>query len=559
MKAPNIPRRLLLSSAAGALALTSSRAAQADTNFANFSFAATGAPTARTMPDRLSDIVNVKDWGALGNNSTDDTTAIQNAINYCISRGGGKVFFPQGQYMIGRPLVVGSSNNVGVQLIGTGKFGSFILPRQGYSDPNRFGSMISKGNQTYDNIECISGIGGISVKATRSGVSIIDCSTGAGENQVGIDVASARGAAIRDCVVNAAGRGAVDPRPGSIRGTTPGSIGFAVGTGIITGCRGGGGLEVAVALSGYGSLCTSCSFETLGCAVRVGWSAAGETPSYGASIVGLQTERVMIPIDLYNATGAFVAANVLTGGAGTALEAPVSNMTWSNGVAIVTTPTPHFIPAGTNKLQLIINNTGGPNNNQWIPDIATTQSGLILVTTIDATHFRYPLASNPGVFNATAKQYWNWPLLYSIRCRKVTDSMIAAHWPSDSVSMGTVDLDYNGQAQHNNNAMIGVIGTHGWILPSNPKNLASWKFINCGGSIGVYGDNAGNPYGTMHFADLPGQTGVLQPGPFETQEYDIIDGAKFGGGSATWNDQVQGGGSGHYKVRYDGSVWRRIG
>jgi hypothetical protein len=38
--------------------------AQAETTFTNFSFAATEAPTARTMPARLSNFINVKDWAA---------------------------------------------------------------------------------------------------------------------------------------------------------------------------------------------------------------------------------------------------------------------------------------------------------------------------------------------------------------------------------------------------------------------------------------------------------------------------------------------------------------
>src|SRR5215831_7795249 len=56
-------RRVLLGGAVSAFAFTPSRTAQADTTFANFAFAATGAPTARTMPDRLADVINVKDWG----------------------------------------------------------------------------------------------------------------------------------------------------------------------------------------------------------------------------------------------------------------------------------------------------------------------------------------------------------------------------------------------------------------------------------------------------------------------------------------------------------------
>src|SRR5215475_12663920 len=105
MNALDMQRRLFLGSALGALALRPSRTAQADTAFTNFSFAATGAPAARTMPDRLSDIINVKDWGAKGDGSTDDRGAIQAAIDYCLSTKsdgsfGGGVFFPPGGYKL---------------------------------------------------------------------------------------------------------------------------------------------------------------------------------------------------------------------------------------------------------------------------------------------------------------------------------------------------------------------------------------------------------------------------------------------------------------------------
>ena len=47
----------------------------------------------RPLPERLSDVVNVRDWGAVGDTNTNDAPAIQAAIDFCISRGGGKVFF----------------------------------------------------------------------------------------------------------------------------------------------------------------------------------------------------------------------------------------------------------------------------------------------------------------------------------------------------------------------------------------------------------------------------------------------------------------------------------
>ena len=38
--------------------------------------------------------INVMDFGAKGDGKTDDTVAIQKAINYAAKRGGGKIYFP---------------------------------------------------------------------------------------------------------------------------------------------------------------------------------------------------------------------------------------------------------------------------------------------------------------------------------------------------------------------------------------------------------------------------------------------------------------------------------
>ena len=92
-----------------------------------FTQAGTGA-TARTVDSKLKDVVSVKDFGATGNNSTDDTAAIQAAINaaeaqalsYGIDAFQGAplrsvsigtqpvVYFPKGTYRISSALTYGS-------------------------------------------------------------------------------------------------------------------------------------------------------------------------------------------------------------------------------------------------------------------------------------------------------------------------------------------------------------------------------------------------------------------------------------------------------------------
>lgn len=56
--------------------------------------------TARSLPERFADWYNVKDYGAIGDGSTDDTVAIQAAITACGAADGGTVLLPPGNYKV---------------------------------------------------------------------------------------------------------------------------------------------------------------------------------------------------------------------------------------------------------------------------------------------------------------------------------------------------------------------------------------------------------------------------------------------------------------------------
>ena len=68
---------------------------------------AAGSDTPRTLADRFGAVVNVKDFGAVGDGVTDDTEAIQKAFDAAGERGI-NVFFPRSVYGITAPLFIPS-------------------------------------------------------------------------------------------------------------------------------------------------------------------------------------------------------------------------------------------------------------------------------------------------------------------------------------------------------------------------------------------------------------------------------------------------------------------
>jgi len=74
---------------------------------------------------------NVKSYGAVGDNDTDDTLAIQTAINAAKAAGGGTVFFPDGGYRTSSTLVIDSDQ---IALRGASIDSAFIYPRGNFGD-----------------------------------------------------------------------------------------------------------------------------------------------------------------------------------------------------------------------------------------------------------------------------------------------------------------------------------------------------------------------------------------------------------------------------------------
>jgi hypothetical protein len=83
-----------------------------DSEWLYFKQAGAGAVT-RSVQSKLRDVVSVRDFGAAGDGVTDDTVAIQAAID-SLAATGGTVFFPPGTYRIARN--VGTNDRWGIKI-----------------------------------------------------------------------------------------------------------------------------------------------------------------------------------------------------------------------------------------------------------------------------------------------------------------------------------------------------------------------------------------------------------------------------------------------------------
>lgn len=108
-----------------AISVLDTLAASGGSNLIGFIQSGTGA-NATTVQARLRQTLSVKDFGATGDGSTDDTTAIQEAFN---AGSGRTVYFPAGTYRISSQIVVKTKTT----LLGDGMNKSIIKLTSGFS------------------------------------------------------------------------------------------------------------------------------------------------------------------------------------------------------------------------------------------------------------------------------------------------------------------------------------------------------------------------------------------------------------------------------------------
>lgn len=157
------------------------------TPFTSFAFKATGGSANRTTPDRLSEIKNVKDFGALGDGTQDDGPYIQAAVNWTTGPNRGTIFFPTGFYTINAPITFNydpSPGNPGlsIRFAGTGSStflnGTSFSGGTGYTLDRHLGSPNNTAQVIIENMSIGSGGEGSIRVGSCSSVAIRNVSGG---------------------------------------------------------------------------------------------------------------------------------------------------------------------------------------------------------------------------------------------------------------------------------------------------------------------------------------------------------------------------------------------
>jgi len=137
---------LCLKTAAGSTVWTrradptgSNLAASDGSSLVGFLQAGTGA-VARTAQAKMRDVVSVKDFDAVGDGATNDSAAVQAAIDAVEAAGGGTVFFPAGTYVLNSTCTVLAS---GVCIEGDGHQSTWIVNGQTNAPAIKFGDGVS--------------------------------------------------------------------------------------------------------------------------------------------------------------------------------------------------------------------------------------------------------------------------------------------------------------------------------------------------------------------------------------------------------------------------------
>jgi hypothetical protein len=541
----------------------------ANVAFTAYPFTALDAPTTRTLPARLREIVNVKDWGAVGDGIADDHAAIQNAIHYAGSLGaaypnnGAIVFIPPGTYRIGHPSGVQTRLAVQGNIVGAGR--SATILRGNFStgeinpwpNPSENPNVLPPlGNPSYL-VSCfdaqITMLADLTIwnESTEEGSGAFFAS----ELDERVEIRNVRfigtvgcafpqaayGICIRDCRFTCS---IPTPRAdAAVRDNPFTTVGLYPGQGQVVNCW-IEGFSTGIYIWGQGELHGNTVYR---CSTGI---VIGTTISPGVD--GLATPWICNGYNIFSnriigcytaiytqvCSGVVVAGNVISSGTGRYGDATIAGMIKVTLSVIVTTQNPHHLSVG-DKVKL----NGVPT---WLPDGNT--DGIVTINTVsDAVTFTYTgPTSTPSPFTSGT---WNYASMYGIRVQVATNLVMIANVFMDIV--GPDIAPQSGFGQQEDTLCMSMNIPHGATQTSDGSR-SSWRFINC------WTPGQATP-SIIPYAELPGPDVITKAR--EGDEWTISNGFP---NSASFGAVISGGGTNHYKVRYtgpdySGGNWIRVG
>ncbi len=487
-------------------------------------------------------IYNVKDYGATGDGSTDDTTAILAAITACATASagilgaspGGTVFFPAGVYVVSASL----ENTVSgfVRLLGAGKHRSQIV---GSVNGFMVNSKLDDGNNwsaVANTSGYITGVEHLYIKNTHdlnanlvgalrfssayAGGYVAHCLL---EGAVGCDAAS-----------NNFCTNFVDVDFTTKYGeVTAGTVGCYASQVSFHGCS-FTALDEGIRAFSLGMAVVGCRFEQNATGMILGQNPAGGGRTTSAALIAANSgEKNGVGIYCYDVSESLIAGNTFAGVLGPAYNiVPTTGMVYSGGTVTVTTVSTlasHGWASGTRPIQI----------DSAFP-VGFNTSGFVTGTWTGANTFTYSSA-DPG---APYISFGTWSLKCesALKVKSLQYSQITGFNAGTNPSeVAAVDLYADGAGTGRGNILAGISAGGDWKAPPTLQK-SSYTMMGC--------DTATN-FG-MGFASLPGQAGVGEPTALEGMRYYITD-----ANTATLGANVTAGGapSTHGWVGYNGTDW----
>lgn len=364
--------------------------------FTAFQFPATGNNQSnRTMPDRIFDIKNVKDFGAKGDGVTDDTAAITAAYAAIPSTAHsfdtdyrGIVYFPAGTFLISSSILFDAFNegneNVSVFFIGeaglssvTGNFSDYLFKASGGFLTNVVFDKLTLTNTNASG-------GGIRLGGNCTAGAIRNCEITANQgistynDNVTADLGSFE-IAIENCVLNGS--------------NTSGSRGILLASdGPITNCRVlNYGVGILACISAKAQHITGCYFEHCGSAIQPGVGPDGFSASANDVVIaGCWFKNNSIAIDV---SGGALSFSTVSG----------CYIEGTNGQA----------PGNTNPLFGILDGASGSSNGSnyttWRGIVVTGQYDTAAIRIYHQSSFQGSTYTGVNASNSGAGSVWSFP------------------------------------------------------------------------------------------------------------------------------------------------------